>query len=90
MATAAPPSAYEPAAPPWEANPAVRDEQRDRSEREVHLTGERDRGERQRCEHEAPPLEREQHRRQEEGDLAEQMPRALLDAIGREREDHAA
>ena len=56
----------------------------------MDLAGERDRRQRERGEHEPPPLEREQHRGQEERDLPEQMARALLHAVRREREQHAA
>ena len=56
----------------------------------MHLSRQRDRGKRQRREHESPALECKQHRRQEKRDLAEQVARALLDAVRREREQHAS
>ena len=43
-----------------------------------------------RCDDEPPPLEREQHRGQEERDEPEQMPGRLSDAVRHQAEHHAA
>ena len=56
----------------------------------MELAGERDRGEDERRHDEAPPLEREQHRGQEERDEPEQMPGRLPDPVRHQAEHHAA
>ena len=72
------------------ARPCVAQRERNRPERGVELAGERDRGEDERCDDEPPPLEGEQHRRQEERDEPEQVSGRLPDAVRHQAEHHAA
>ncbi len=55
----------------------------------MHLAGERDRGERRAGQERPAGLQPEQGQWEEERDRAEQMPGALGDAVGREREREA-
>ncbi len=72
------------------ACPRVPECEGDRSHRQVDLAGERDRGQGERRPHEAPPLEGEQRRREEERDQPEEVPGRLPHPVGRQREDEAA
>ncbi len=76
--------------PPPVLRPAgrVEQEERDRTEREVHLARERDRRQRRRREPRPPPLERPEGDRQQDRHRPEQMARALLGPVrgNRERE----
>ena len=68
----------------------VGEHERDRAEREVHLTRERDRRERGGREPRQPPLDAVERERQQHRDRAEQVPRRLRDAVRREREREPA
>ena len=75
---------------PGNAGPGVAEREHDGAHREVDLSRERDRRERERGPDEAPPLEREQGGGEEERDQSEQMPRRLADAVRRQGEDEPA
>ena len=66
--------------------PGIPQSEDDRPHREVDLPREGDRREEDRGPDEPSPFEREQHRRQEKGDQAEEVARRLPDPVGRERE----
>ena len=72
------------------AGDRVREHERDRAEGEVHLAGERDRGERGRGEPRLPALDAVEGEREQHRDRPEQVARRLSDAVGREREREPA
>ena len=79
-----------PPAGAWHPRPRIPECEDDGTDREVDLAGEGDRGQRERGPDEPAPLEREQHRRQEEGDQPQEVSGRLADPIRREREDEPA
>ena len=56
----------------------------------MELSRERERGQDDPGEHEAPSLESEEHGREEERDQPEEVPGRLADPIGHQAEDDAA
>ena len=73
-----------------DASPDVAEHEHDRSQRKVNLARERNRGQRDGGPDEAPALERQERRRQEECDQAQEVPRGLADPVWSEREGDAA
>ena len=73
-----------------QARPPVPGCEHDGAHRQMDLAGQWDRDERDRGPAEPSALEREQRRRQKEGDQAEEMPGGLTDAVGSDREHEPA
>ena len=68
----------------------IRADERHGPEREMHLPRERDRRDRDRREREPPALDRVERKREQDRDRPKEVPGALGDAVGRDREREPA